>query len=306
MPQPKKEFLKDQIAKILGLSAQENPPMSTGSTEPKEIFDLVDHKLQLNLDPEGGLTKHQIAAAIVRYAGGDWNPDCESRGGTVTKIGLNKVLDATILLQRQHRRQRQQQIGYLTVGDPEFPENDYEALRNQNNTGIAAEFGIAASLMAPEQRRVFEVETIDHHSQIKRIQGIYGELDPTPINDYCFPRIGKTDTERYIYLAPQDDSVGPSDLVVYDLRRSVRVGISIKEENLNIKNPSPERLHLPAGFKAAAEARIPDFIPDWIAEWERRKGDLVIDRAPNGNLRRNWGGARQKIHGPAILYARGW
>jgi hypothetical protein len=287
-----KEQLKDQIATVLGLSEEENPPMSTGSTEPKRIFELVDQKLNLGLDPNLELTKPRLAKAIVSRAGDDWNLDCESRGGTVTKIGLNKVLDATMLLQRQHRGQRQQQLGYLTVGAPGFPENDYEALRDQGNTGIAAEFGIAASLMAPEQRRVFEVETISHHSQTRRIQQIYRQLDATPINNLCLPGIGATEAERYIYLAPQDDDLGPSDLVVYGLHHSARVGISIKVDNQNIKNVGFAALGLPQDLQEDNKSQIrATMMPAWVEEKVDTVGNLeIIPARKQPGFSCNWDG----------------
>lgn len=77
------------IAVELGV---EVPKMSTGSTEPREIFDLVNDVLGLGI--EGGLTKPEIARRIVESSGNSWNADCESSGGTVTKNGLQAVLDA--------------------------------------------------------------------------------------------------------------------------------------------------------------------------------------------------------------------
>jgi hypothetical protein len=77
------------IAIELGVEA---PKMSTGSTEPREIFDLVNSVLGLGI--EDGLTKPEIARRIVESSGNSWNPDYESSGGTVTKIGLQAVLDA--------------------------------------------------------------------------------------------------------------------------------------------------------------------------------------------------------------------
>lgn len=77
-----------EIAHELGVPA---PPMSTGSTEPRAIFVLVNDRLGLGL--ADGLTKPGLARGIVESAGFRWHPDYESRGATVTKDGLLAVLD---------------------------------------------------------------------------------------------------------------------------------------------------------------------------------------------------------------------
>lgn len=77
------------IAIKLGVEA---PKMSTGSTEPREIFDLVNKTLGLGIDQ--GLTKPDMARQIVESAGFPWNAHYESSGGTVTKVGLEAVLEA--------------------------------------------------------------------------------------------------------------------------------------------------------------------------------------------------------------------
>ncbi|WP_147431887.1 hypothetical protein [Motilibacter peucedani] len=78
-----------EIAARLGLAA---PPMSSGSTEPKLIFTMVNERLGLGLSAR--LAKPEMARAIVEAAGDHWHPDFESRGATVTKNGLLAVLDA--------------------------------------------------------------------------------------------------------------------------------------------------------------------------------------------------------------------
>lgn len=66
--------------------------MSTGSTEPKTIFLLVNEALGLGLSPRK--TKPELAKAIVEASGEVWGPSCESRGGTVTLEGLQAVRQA--------------------------------------------------------------------------------------------------------------------------------------------------------------------------------------------------------------------
>ena len=84
-----KQEVVAEIAKAIGRAA---PKMSTGSTEPREIFDLVNEELALGLP--SNLTKPQMAQAIVESTGQVWGADFESRGGTVTLKGLEAVRDA--------------------------------------------------------------------------------------------------------------------------------------------------------------------------------------------------------------------
>lgn len=77
------------IAVRLGV---EPPKMSTGSTEPREIFEIVNEALGLGIDAR--LTKPDMAREIVEAAGMTWNAHYESTGSTVTKVGLEAVLEA--------------------------------------------------------------------------------------------------------------------------------------------------------------------------------------------------------------------
>ena len=85
----RKSDIVQEIAELLGVAA---PAMSTGSTEPRAIFALVNDQLGLGLDNRLG--KPDLARAIVESSGERWHPDYESRGATVTKAGLIAVLGA--------------------------------------------------------------------------------------------------------------------------------------------------------------------------------------------------------------------
>jgi hypothetical protein len=85
-----------EIAHLIGVPA---PQMSTGSTEPRKIFDLVNDTLGLGVDPR--TDKPGIARGIVEAAGQRWAPDFESRGATVTKSGLVAVLEAVQFFVRE-------------------------------------------------------------------------------------------------------------------------------------------------------------------------------------------------------------
>lgn len=89
MRRVQKEDVVKEIARALG---REAPKMSTGSTEPREVFDIVNEELGLGLSRR--LTKPETAQGIVESTGEVWAPDFESRGGTVTLKGLQAVREA--------------------------------------------------------------------------------------------------------------------------------------------------------------------------------------------------------------------
>ncbi len=286
---PTKEQIKDGIAHLLGLTAKETPPMSTGSTEPRKIFDLIVTRCNLSISRKE-LTKSELAGAIVREAGGDWNSNCWSRGETVTKVGLLKVQKAVLTFREQQFDRRQAAFAYLSPSELGV-ENDYESLAQEGNTGIAPEYAIAANLMAPDQRAEFTVRTIERHKNPgvrRRIEEILRHLDSSCINQHCLGGLPQTDSERYVRLVPRRHDLGPSDLIVYDLRtRDSKVGLSIKEGNLNIKNPGPEGgLGLPRGFIPRYKRRLHRVVvPQWIEEMRADIGDLEYR---DGGTRHNW------------------
>ena len=85
-----KEHVVVQIATLVGFVP---PKMSTGSTEPRELFTQVNEILGLGLPHSLG--KPEMARGISEAAGILWTPDCESRGATVTLEGLRRVRAAT-------------------------------------------------------------------------------------------------------------------------------------------------------------------------------------------------------------------
>ena len=84
-----KEELIIEIALMLDIPS---PKLSTGSTEPKELFMLINDLLGLAIP--SNVQKPDMAKQIVELSGGTWTLDCESAGGTVTHLGLQKVRDA--------------------------------------------------------------------------------------------------------------------------------------------------------------------------------------------------------------------
>ena len=85
--------LNNKIAERLG---RKPPTLSTGGTERKELFLAVNSVLALGLDPK--LSKPELARSIAEIGGQRWDPSCESRGSTITKSGLTKVLAAVTFL----------------------------------------------------------------------------------------------------------------------------------------------------------------------------------------------------------------
>jgi hypothetical protein len=95
-----KEDLIQEISMMLGMPS---PKVSTGSTEPKELFVLINDLLGLAIP--GNLQKPDMAQQIVELSGGTWSAECESTGGTVTHLGLERVRDAVSFFTRSEKRE---------------------------------------------------------------------------------------------------------------------------------------------------------------------------------------------------------
>lgn len=97
-----KQAIIDELYALLGSPA---PQVSTGSTEPKQVF--TDTILKLALPISHALSKPELGKAIATAAGILWTSDCDSTaspsggGSTVTAVGLQRVLQsAQVLLGR--------------------------------------------------------------------------------------------------------------------------------------------------------------------------------------------------------------
>lgn len=95
-----KENLIQEISMMLGMPS---PKVSTGSTEPKELFVQINDLLGLAIP--GNLRKPEMAQQIVELSGGTWSAQCESTGGTVTHLGLERVRDAVSFFTRSEKRE---------------------------------------------------------------------------------------------------------------------------------------------------------------------------------------------------------
>jgi hypothetical protein len=87
-----RELKEDVVVEISQLLCVAPPRMSTGSTEPKELFHLIYETLGFGVEVKK--SKPNMARDLVIMAGLVWDPDCESRGSTVTYRGLTKVREA--------------------------------------------------------------------------------------------------------------------------------------------------------------------------------------------------------------------
>ncbi len=92
---------RDVVAALAHALGREPPPMSAGSTEPRDIFEYVDEGLGLRLAESGARTKPDFARGIVEATALEvWLPTFESAGGTITLAGLKAVLRSTLYLLR--------------------------------------------------------------------------------------------------------------------------------------------------------------------------------------------------------------
>jgi hypothetical protein len=88
-----KQQVMDAVNTHLGLPMTR---VSTGSTEPREFLQRIVDLLGLPL-PERD-DKPGLAKVVVEGAGLVWLPIYESRGSTVTLVGLKAVKEAVFLL----------------------------------------------------------------------------------------------------------------------------------------------------------------------------------------------------------------
>ena len=101
---------------------------------------------------------------------------------------------------------------------------------NNNNIGVEYEFALYYLLLDPVFGDIFDKLTISNHTKKDKIHQI---IEVQKANIY--QQILKTEYSkyRYVYLATQDDKVGPSDIVLYenaDMSGNV-LGLSVKYNN---------------------------------------------------------------------------
>ncbi len=93
---------QEAVRRVCEHLGQSELQCARGSTEPKEVFEIVIEHFRLGLDT--GESKPALARGIVEAAGLLWDRSCDSThtasggGSTVTLDGLNRVLQSVELL----------------------------------------------------------------------------------------------------------------------------------------------------------------------------------------------------------------
>lgn len=92
----------NSITKILG---SQDLLTSSGSTEPKRLMEEIVARFRMPIDVR--LSKPEVAEAIARAAGVQWDASCDSRcspsggGSTITLEGLVRLEKAVKILDAQ-------------------------------------------------------------------------------------------------------------------------------------------------------------------------------------------------------------
>lgn len=101
---------------------------------------------------------------------------------------------------------------------------------NNNNVGVEYEFALYYLLLDAKFRDIFKNITINNHAKKEKILQI---IDAQKANIYQQISRPEYSIYKYVYLATQDDTVGPSDIVLYenaDKTGSI-LGLSVKYNN---------------------------------------------------------------------------
>ena len=101
---------------------------------------------------------------------------------------------------------------------------------NNNNVGVEYEFALYYLLLDVKFRDIFKNITINNHTKKEKILQI---IDAQKANIYQQISRPEYSIYKYVYLATQDDTVGPSDIVLYenaDKTGSI-LGLSVKYNN---------------------------------------------------------------------------
>lgn len=67
-------------------------PLGRGSKEKRSAFEALGKSVGLDLQEV--LSKHRCARAIAEVLDVEWDDECESRGDTITLVGMNRLVDA--------------------------------------------------------------------------------------------------------------------------------------------------------------------------------------------------------------------
>jgi hypothetical protein len=146
---------------------------------------------------------------------------------------------------------------------------------NNNNVGVEYEFALYYLLLDVKFRDIFKNITINNHAKKEKILQI---IEAQKANIYQQISKSEYSTYKYVYLATQDDTVGPSDIVLYenaDKTGSI-LGISVKYNNSCNVNMSSQY------FLTATDK---EYLKNIQKEYTNRHIDYQLDN--RGNVE-NW------------------
>lgn len=167
------------------------------------------------------------------------------------------------------------------IGD-QRPNNDHSALAKNVNPGVEYEYVLAAVLMNGVQLDKFSEEVIERHTKAQEIKNTVSQPDAEPIEGLIkFPK-----EERYVHLPTQDDSTGPSDIVIYSKRADESIGISVKYGNKNLWNPSATHFLTNGELLTLEEVLRSDYVPRCLDDMCHRIGPLQKDQENKVTWRR--------------------
>jgi hypothetical protein len=115
-----------------------------------------------------------------------------------------------------------------SVSIANISEDQIESLVNNKNSGIEFEYALFYKLLKDdEHRNTFKKRVIDRHPKKSRILDIIARSDIQSLLDRLSSR---SFSYRDIFIASQDDSVGPSDIIL-ESEDSDFLGLSVKYMN---------------------------------------------------------------------------
>lgn len=82
------------VARMYALGGRVPEPLGPGSKEKRSAFDALASFLGLDLSAAAG--KPELGRLLADHLGVTWDDSCYSAGGTVTLVGVNRLVDATV------------------------------------------------------------------------------------------------------------------------------------------------------------------------------------------------------------------
>ncbi|MBT4764965.1 hypothetical protein HN615_03975 [Candidatus Woesearchaeota archaeon] len=179
------------------------------------------------------------------------------------------------------------------------PEHIQEYLRDNKNTGIEYEFGVACALMGSTQFDNFLSSIVDLNTKKNIILDVCAAT-----KEYLQPLLDlhTCSDEYYISLgATQDDSLGASDVLVC-CDTEILFGVSVKFANKNSWNPSSKHFIDKAKKEDLKDKYQNIYLPQYIKEMKEVHGECkikIIDDSRNKGQTKvvnNWYRQNSKVN----------